>query len=134
MKEFQNEWMNIGHVPIKMKDELQKKFREAINKHYSNLNLDRSKTEMMQFKNRIQSYSNEDKPKDKIYSEKLKINDRIRAIEGDLHLWENNIGFFSKSKNAEALIKDFNDKIQKAKSEIQMLKERVKMLDNIKKE
>ncbi|OFY32254.1 MAG: hypothetical protein A2275_18425 [Bacteroidetes bacterium RIFOXYA12_FULL_35_11] len=134
LKEFQNEWMNIGHVPIKMKDELQKKFREAINKHYSNLNLDRSKTEMMQFKNRIQSYSNEDKPKDKIYSEKLKINDRIRAIEGDLHLWENNIGFFSKSKNAEALIKDFNDKIQKAKSEIQMLKERVKMLDNIKKE
>ena len=44
LKDFQRRWTEIGHVPIKKKDEVQKQFREAINKLYDDLNLDEDKT------------------------------------------------------------------------------------------
>lgn len=131
LKEFQNAWTQIGHVPIKHKDDVQKRFREAINKQFSELKLDRSKIEIMQFKNKVEGYANEDRSKDKLHSEKLKIHDRIKMIENDLNLWENNIGFFAKSKNADSLIKDFKDKIEKAKADIQQQRDKLKMIDNL---
>lgn len=131
LKGFQNAWTLIGHVPIKNKDDVQKRFREALNKQFNDLKLDRSKIEIMQFKSKVESYANEDRSKDKLHAEKFKIHDRIKMIESDLNLWENNIGFFAKSKNAESLIKDFKDKIEKAKSDIQQQKDKLKMIDNL---
>ncbi|MEG2759640.1 MAG: hypothetical protein RR908_07175 [Rikenellaceae bacterium] len=45
-------------------------------------------------------------------------------------LWENNIGFFAKSKNAEAMIRDVENKIKAAKESIVTLKEKIKIIDN----
>jgi hypothetical protein len=36
LKDFQRRWTEIGHVPIKKKDEVQKKFRDSINKFLTN--------------------------------------------------------------------------------------------------
>ena len=44
-------------------------------------------------------------------------------------LWENNIGFFAKSTNAEAMIREVEDKIQNAKNMIKMLEEKVRLID-----
>ncbi|MBI5219401.1 MAG: DUF349 domain-containing protein [Bacteroidia bacterium] len=131
LKEFQNEWTRIGHVPIKNKDEIQKRFRDAINKQFSSLKIEKSKIEMFQFRNKIESFASEEKSKDKIYLERNKIYDKIKTLENDLNLWENNIGFFAKSKNAESMIRDFKDKIEKAKAEIRQLKEKLRLIDSI---
>lgn len=131
LKTFQNNWASIGHVPIKSKDDIQKKFRDAINKQFSELKLDRSKIDMMQFKNKVENYVNEDRSDDKMYNEKTKIIDKIKTIEADLNLLENNIGFFAKSKNAESLLKDFKEKIEKAKLDIQQNKDKLKIIDNM---
>ena len=50
-------------------------------------------------------------------------------MEQDIALLENNIGFFSKSKNAEALIADVREKIEKTKRDMADLIERVKLID-----
>jgi hypothetical protein len=42
---------------------------------------------------------------------------------------ENNIGFFSKSKNADAMIADIREKIAKSKQELQLTIEKVRMID-----
>ena len=42
---------------------------------------------------------------------------------------ENNIGFFSKSKNAEAMIAEVRAKIERAKQEMQAAIEKVKLID-----
>lgn len=131
LKSFQNDWTQIGHVPIKNKDDVQKRFREAINRQFSSLKLDKSKIDIMQFKNRVEGYMQEEKPKDKMFNEKTKIYDRIKSLEADLNLLENNIGFFAKSKNADSLIKDFRDKIEKAKSEINQYKDKLKIIDSM---
>jgi hypothetical protein len=49
--------------------------------------------------------------------------------EQDIATWENNMGFFSKSKNAEALLEDLNKKIEIAKEELAQLEEKIKEFD-----
>ena len=51
-------------------------------------------------------------------------------MEQDIALLENNIGFFSKSKNAEAMVADIREKIEKAKRELRDTIEKVKMIDS----
>ena len=42
---------------------------------------------------------------------------------------ENNIGFFSKSKNAEAMIRDVKEKIARAKADMNAAIEKIKLID-----
>jgi len=46
-------------------------------------------------------------------------------------VWENNIGFFAKSKNAESMIADVQRKIQQGKDEIKILEEKVRLIDSM---
>jgi ribosome-interacting GTPase 1 len=50
-------------------------------------------------------------------------------MEQDIALLENNIGFFSKSKNAEALIADVREKIARSKRDMAELIEKVRLID-----
>jgi len=44
-------------------------------------------------------------------------------------VWENNIGFFSKSSNAESMIQEVQSKIDNAKKTIEVLEEKIKLID-----
>jgi len=57
------------------------------------------------------------------------IYNKIKSLESDVVLWENNKGFFAKSKNAESLIQEVDEKIDQAKENIVLLKEKIKMID-----
>ena len=46
-------------------------------------------------------------------------------------MYENNMGFFSKSANSDALIKDINRKIDKAKGYLRELQEKLRMLSEV---
>jgi uncharacterized protein YaaN involved in tellurite resistance len=50
-------------------------------------------------------------------------------MEQDIALLENNIGFFSKSKNAESMIADIREKIAKSKRELQDTIEKIRLID-----
>ncbi|MDE7123802.1 MAG: hypothetical protein K2N93_05810, partial [Alistipes sp.] len=54
---------------------------------------------------------------------------KVRQLEQEIALLENNIGFFARSKNAEALVADVRAKIDRARDEMQSLVEKVKILD-----
>ena len=51
------------------------------------------------------------------------------ALEQDIATLENNIGFFSKSKNAETLIADVREKIERTKRDMQQIIEKIKLID-----
>jgi len=53
----------------------------------------------------------------------------MKQLEADIALLENNIGFFSKSKNAESMIRDVNEKIAKAKQEMETIIEKINLID-----
>ena len=56
---------------------------------------------------------------------------KITTLESDVSTWKNNISFFSASKNADELLKDFAVKIEKAEQEILDLKEELKLVMSI---
>ena len=61
-------------------------------------------------------------------SEKDRLIQKYHALEQDVVTYENNIGFFSMSKNAEPLIKQMQEKIEKSKAELKALAEQIKKL------
>lgn len=129
LKSYQREWTEIGHVPIKKKDEVQNKFRETIHKHYDNLNLDDSRKNILKFRNKVSNFSETSQGQNKMRFEREKFMSKLKQMESDLVLFENNIGFFSQSKNAESLIADVNKKIDQAKEKIEFLKNKIRIID-----
>jgi hypothetical protein len=56
---------------------------------------------------------------------------KLKQLENDIVVLENNIGFFAKSKNAESMIAEVQRKIQAGKDEIKLLEEKVRMIDSM---
>ena len=131
LKEFQRRWAEIGFVPIKKKDELQNSYREAINKHFESLKIDNSRKNLLKFKTKIDSIQGNPRGDNKIRFERDKLFNQLKQLENDIILWENNIGFFAKSKNAEQLIKDVERKIEKARNEMKMIEEKIRLIDSM---
>ena len=126
LKNIQKEWMEIGFVPFAKKDKIYKSFREAINKCFDNFRAE--DVENQRFKIKIESMQNSPKGSFKLKKEKDRLRKDISKLENDIKLWENNIGFFAKSKNAEALINDVKEKIEKSKEQLIVLKEKFDLM------
>jgi peptidoglycan hydrolase CwlO-like protein len=56
---------------------------------------------------------------------------KLKQLENDLTLLDNNIGFFANSKNAQVLIADVNKKIEDTREKIEMLKEKIRIIDDL---
>ena len=53
---------------------------------------------------------------------------KYNQLEQDVVTYENNIGFFSMSKNAEPLIKQMQERIAQAKAELETLAGQIRQL------
>ncbi len=132
LKGFQREWMEIGHVPIKEKDRIQNEFRKTINDQFDKLNISRKAKSTIGFKNKIENLKNSPNADNIIYKERNFLNGKINALQNDIKLWENNIGFFASSKKADVLKSEFEKKIEKAKADIAIIEEKLKILNQSK--
>ena len=131
LKDLQREWSNIGFVPIKMKDEIQEKYRLVINEKFDQLKLDDGKKSILKFKSRVESIASKPNADRRLNMERDKCYNKLKQLESDITTWENNIGFFSNSKNAESLISDVENKINSAKQKMEVLQEKINILDDL---
>jgi len=131
LKQFQRRWAEIGHVPFKKKDEIQSEFRDAINKLYDDLNIDEEQRNLLKFRTKMSSYSESSRGQSKMRLERDKYMGKLKQLENDLVLLDNNIGFFAESKNAASLIKDVQHKIEVTRQKIELLKEKIRVIDDI---
>lgn len=131
LNEFQRRWTDIGFVPFKEKEDIQDKYRVAVNKHYDNLKIDDNKKNMLKFSNRVNNILQKPKSDLKLNQEREKFIIRLQQLKSDIVLWENNIGFFAKTKNAQSMIDEVNNKIENARQTIQLLESKIEMLDNL---
>ncbi len=125
VKEFQRRWSQIGFVPIKLKDALQKEYKAVVDGMFATLRSSERDRSMNRFKERVSNM----KGGNQLRSERERLYNKIKQMEQDIALLENNIGFFSKSKNAEALIADVREKIARSKRDMAELIEKVRLID-----
>jgi len=130
VRSFQKEWAQIGHVPFKKKDKIQVDFRKAINSLYEKMNLDNENLEVQKFRSKIDSFLSMDHSEDKIINERNKLVIKIKQLESDIALWENNIGFFSSSKNS-TVVSDIEQKIEKGKDNLNVLNQKLLVIDSL---
>ncbi len=131
IKGFQREWMEIGHVPINDKDRIQKTFRDAIDSKLKDLNISSVEMNRSNYRTKLDSMRDNRDGGKMISRERMQIQNKIAAIQEEINLWENNLGFFAESKKAQILKEEFAKKINKAKQEVALLEAKLKMLREV---
>ena len=142
LKAFQRRFMEIGLVPFKQKEDVQQRFRNAVQVHFDAL---KASPEYRQSFRRTDNGPRSDNrgrsagprmnpsrgPQEaEGNDEQRNLMNRMSKLSGEVQLWENNLGFFANSKNASALKQEYEQKIQAAKDEITKLKAKLMELRN----
>jgi hypothetical protein len=130
VKDFQKRWLEIGHVPFNQKDKIHNEYKKAFEKLLDKLKINNLEISVQNFKNHVEMLKNSPDGERKLARERFNLSQKIKKLEEDINLWENNIGFFSHSKQSEALKRDFEKKIEKAKNEVRYMTEKLKIIDN----
>ena len=110
MRQFQARWQEIGFVPFKEKDKVAQAYKEAIQAKFP--------------KEPRRPRAAAKAPK----SEKEVLIQKYNQLEQDVITYENNIGFFSMSKNSEPLIKQMQERSAQAKVELNALAAQIRAL------
>ena len=110
MQDFQKRWQEIGFVPFKEKDKVAQAYKEALGAKFP--------------KEPRRPRSAAKAPK----SEKEILIQKYNQLEQDVTTYENNIGFFSMSKNSEPLIRQMQERIDQAKVELNALAAQIRAL------
>ncbi|MCD8035431.1 MAG: DUF349 domain-containing protein, partial [Alistipes sp.] len=127
IREFQRRWGEIGFVPIKQKDSIQKRYKAAVDELFNTLRGSERDRSMGRFREKVSSFkASGDR---RLRTERERLYNKVRQLEQEIALLENNIGFFAKSKNAEALVADVRAKIDRAREEMAAAVEKVKLID-----
>ncbi|MBN2174155.1 MAG: DUF349 domain-containing protein [Bacteroidales bacterium] len=129
LKDFQRQWTEIGHVPMKVKDRIQIEFRNAINKKLDELKISQTEMQTLNYKHRIENIKDNPNANRIIYNERNTLVIKRKKLEEEINLWENNIGFLAHSKKADLLRQEFEKKIEMAKKDLALLTEKIKFLN-----
>ena len=113
MQEFQRRWQEIGFVPFKEKDNVAQAYKEALSS---------------KFPSQGRGGNRRGRGGRPALSEKDRLIQKYNQLEQDIVTYENNIGFFSMSKNSAPLVKQMEDRIAQAKEELKELAEQIRVL------
>lgn len=117
LKAFQARWNEIGFVPFKEKEKVQRAFKAALDAQFDRL------------RGEGRPARREAAAKDPVRSERDKLVQEFLKKEQEIATWSNNMGFFAKSKNADALLADLNKQIEAAREELAALEAKIKEFD-----
>lgn len=130
LREFTAAFNAAGKVPMKEKDAVYNAYKTAIDKHYGQLKLEGAEKEKVLFEARIETLAGSPDAARAFAREKADIRQQIEALKSDILQYENNLGFFARSKGADALRKEVENKINASKSKIEALVRKMKMIPN----
>jgi hypothetical protein len=123
-----SEFNAIGFVPRKNMKEIQLRFNNALSEASKSLGGEGESKDEFLFRlnlSKLQSDPNSDRALGK---KEHGIRKQIADLENNIALWRNNLEYFAASKTADKLRIQFEEKIQKAESEIEKLKQRLSIL------
>ncbi len=128
---LKSQFSEIGFVPRDSMNSLMDKFTVSVDKFFATTDLDEDEREKQSLEVLAEIYKSDPKANERMERKTQAIRNKIKNLESDVSLWKNNIQFFAKSKNADALTKEFAQKIEAAESKLERLKRQFKIVDNI---
>lgn len=128
LKEFANEFNEIGHVPRADKDTVYKDFKAALDKHYGALKLEGAEKDRIMFKAKLDTLNASPQSDRQLNNLRSEIRKEIDHLKKEIIQLETNLGFFANSKGADKLKADVQKKIDSANKKIDEAKDKLKMI------
>ena len=128
LKDVQEKWKSIGHVPFREKDKLYDAFRQKLDQLRDQLDLRRNRDRMERFNDNI---ANLEGDQQKLYRERDRMVRALEARRQELRTYENNLGFLSSSsKSGDSMLREFERKADRLRADIVDLQEKIKLIDS----
>lgn len=119
VKTWRQEFQAIGHVAMADKKPLEERFDNVITRFLQRFEGDRKKAEAESFKMRIQEMTaNGGAMLEKLKNEERSLRLRTERLRAEVNQLENNLRFFQFAKNADALRKPYEEKLQVVKEQL----------------
>ena len=123
IRELMKEWNSIGHVPFKEKDKIYKQYRMVVDSLFHKLNMSASKKKLNNFKSSLNKEAN-------LYREREKLVRAYENMKSEIKTYENNIGFLSSSsKKGNSLVIEMNRKMEKLKADLELIRQKIAVID-----
>ncbi len=129
IKAFQKRWIEIGYVPMKYKDSINKEYRELIDGFFDTMRKNQNEASTNEFREMMEGWRDDPNANDRVRRERNTLQTRIQKLRDEIAAMENNIGFFSNSKNSELMRAEYEKKINKAKEDLKVLEAKLKIAE-----
>ncbi|UVV56536.1 DUF349 domain-containing protein [Bacteroides fragilis] len=128
VRELMKEWNGIGHVPFKEKDRLYKQYHGLIDQLFDRFNISASNKKLSNFKSSIGNIQSGGSQS--LYREREKLVRTYENMKNELQTYENNLGFpTTSSKKGNSLLTEINRKVEKLKSDLELVLQKIKVID-----
>ncbi|MBO7471900.1 MAG: DUF349 domain-containing protein, partial [Bacteroidaceae bacterium] len=124
VKELQQQWSEVGHVPFRDKETLYKEYRGLCDKIYDAYGVSQAKRRLNNFrKNLAEKVGNAGNSLD---NERQKMQRAYERMLAEIKTYENNIGFLNAgSKKGNSLVEAMNKKVEKLRDELNLLAQKI---------
>ena len=128
VQKLHEEYNKIGHVPFKEKDKVYEEYHAQLDRIYKELNVSIARRKLDNFKSNIKNMAQ--KGADALEGERSRLVRRFEGLKQDVQTYESNLGFLNaSSKKGNSLIDEMNRKVQKLKDEMELVKQKIKAID-----
>lgn len=133
VKELQQKWSEVGHVPFRDKETLYKEYRGLCDKIYDAYGVSQAKRRLNNFrKNLAEKVENAG---GSLENERQKMQRAYERMLAEIKTYENNIGFLNAgSKKGNSLVEAMNKKVEKLRDELNLLAQKIRAVDDEMKE
>ena len=125
-------WKNLGRVPYTRRH-IEGKFNKILDALFDKLSLSKKDSDMMRFTNKIENLSGNNDNR-KLENEKIFIIRKIEEVQNEIFQLENNIQFFTNTKNAKkenSIVLEVRKNIAIHKESLDTWKEKLKQLRSL---
>ncbi len=131
LEEIIEGWSDIGYVPRNEIKNIQQRFVTVVSKAAEVSDLDEEDVQHLKFSAQFNKLKQGPNSNRIIQKKENSLRRQIAKLENDIDLWKNNLSFFAESKTADKLKSEFNEKIDKASRELQLLEEQLRAISNL---
>ena len=125
VRALMQEWNNVGHVPFKEKDKIYREYRSVVDALFDKFNITASQKNLNKFRSNLNNGGG-----NSLAREREKLMRSYEMKKNEIQTYENNIGFLtSSSKKGNSLVAEMNRKIEKLKADLQLIVDKIKVID-----
>jgi hypothetical protein len=129
LNQLRSKFESIGFVPKRAMASVKQRFEDATHKYLDSLQgLSEEAKDQALLETQLAGLKNDPQAERKLMQKEQNLRKQINKVENDLAVLRNNLEFFARSKNADKVRAEFNEKIKVTGDQLAQLKKQLKLI------